>query len=100
MTRETCECRIHGTNVATFVCNHITTALCEGTTAEFVCYPGEDDDGLSDAWCDACQHFLQANGGKWIDDEVEVPGGLSILCAECYREARLLAADAGCLRIM
>jgi hypothetical protein len=64
-----------------------------------VCYPGDDDDGLTDAWCEACEEFLQAHGGEWVDDEVEVPDGLSIPCSECYLEARRRAAGAGRLHV-
>jgi hypothetical protein len=75
-------------------------AACQNRTVGFVCYPGDDDDGLTDAWCDACEAFLQANGGEWIEGDVEVPGGLEILCSDCYLEARTLAASQGRLHVI
>jgi hypothetical protein len=76
------------------------TAAIEGKTVGFVCYPGDDDDGLTDAWREECEHYLQANGGDWVEGEVEVPGGLAILCSECYLEARQMAEAAGRLRVL
>jgi hypothetical protein len=100
VSRDLCECEAHGSRPETYVCNHIASALGREETAGFVCYPGDDEDGLTDAWCDDCEAYLQANGGDWIDDEVEVPGGLSILCSDCYLQARKMAADAGRLRVL
>jgi hypothetical protein len=100
MEREQCDCEVHGVRPMTFVCCHMGDAACAGTTAGFVCYPGDDDDGLTDAWCEACEDFLQANGGDWVEGEVEVPGGLSILCSDCYLEARELAASEGRLHVL
>ena len=99
MTRDVCECDDHGTNVATYVCKHIADGLSAKSTPGFVCYPGEDDDGFADAWCEACEEFLVANGGEWDDDLVKVPDGLAILCGDCYLDARDTADRAGRLRV-
>jgi hypothetical protein len=99
MERENCECETHGPRPETYVCAHIASAACHGTTAGFVTYPPDNDDGLSDAWCEGCEEFLQANGGEWVDDQVEVPDGLAILCSECYLKAKSLAAVAGRLHV-
>ena len=84
----------------TFVCSHMGDAACAGTTAGFVCYPADDDDGLTDAWCEDCENFLRANGGDWVEGEVEVPGGLAILCSDCYLDSKALAASEGRLHIL
>jgi len=54
-----------------------------------------DDDDLRDAWCEACDAYLQSNGGEWIEDTVEVAGGITIICAECYRQREADARLAG-----
>lgn len=100
MSRDVCECDEHGAKLETYVCKHIGDAACENRTVGFVCYPGEGDDGLADAWCDDCEAFLAANGGEWVDEKVDVPDGLAILCSDCYLEAKDLAAAAGRLRVL
>lgn len=97
-TRSICECDEHGPQQTTFVCKHIPPRIDSDVDCGFVCYPGPEDDGLTDAWCFDCEDFLQANGGEWTDD-VEPPEGLSILCARCYLRARKIADEAGKLRV-
>ena len=91
---ETCECEQHGLQSETFVCKHISGAS-PGTTVGFVSGEPEDEDDLRDAWCEACHAYLQANGGRWVDGVTEVPGGVDLLCAECYRRRELDAQCAG-----
>jgi hypothetical protein len=81
---DTCICDEHGLQPITFVCKHITEVP-RGETVGFVSGLPEDAHDLRDAWCGGCQRFLQANGGEWSDGSVEVPGGITIICAECYR---------------
>jgi len=96
--RDLCECEMHGAQRETFVCAHIPPRIDHGVDCGFVCYPGPDDDGLTDAWCFDCEVFLNANGGEWTD-EVKVPDGLSILCAQCYLRARKIADEHSRLRV-
>jgi hypothetical protein len=35
------------------------------------------------------------HGGEWRDGSVEVPGGITIICAECYRQRESDAERAG-----
>jgi hypothetical protein len=84
----------------TFVCCHMDDAARAGTTAGFVRYPADEDDGLTDAWCEACETFLQANGGDWVEGMVQVPGGLAILCSDCYLDAKELAESGGRLHVL
>ena len=94
MDDEECECADHGRQPITFVCKHIT-AIPRGDTVGFVSYAPENDDDLRDAWCDPCDAYLQSHGGDWVEGSVEVPGGISILCAECYRDREGDAQRAG-----
>jgi hypothetical protein len=84
MGDETCECTEHGVQPSTFVCTHIATGA-RGETVGFVSFPAEDADDLRDVWCDSCDAYLQSHGGDWVEGSVEVPGGVTIICAECYR---------------
>jgi len=94
MDEEICECAEHGEQPIAYVCKHIAEVLRPMTTG-FVSYPPADDKDLRDAWCDECNTYLQSHGGKWVEGRVEVPDGIDILCAECYRlrEIDALRAD-------
>ena len=85
MDENGCVCAVHGRQPVTFVCSHITTCVSPETVG-FVTFAPEDENDLRDARCEACDAYLQANGGEWADGSVEVPSGISILCSECYRE--------------
>jgi hypothetical protein len=91
---ETCVCDEHGVQPITFVCRHITGAA-RGQTVGFVSGPPEGANDLRDAWCDACHSFLEMHGGEWRDGSVEVPGGITIICAEFYRQRESDAERAG-----
>jgi hypothetical protein len=84
MDDETCDCADHGVQPIAFVCTHITDSP-KGETVGFVSYAPAGANDLRDAWCDECDAYLQANGGDWVEGSVEVPGGIRVVCAECYR---------------
>jgi hypothetical protein len=91
---DTCDCDEHGVQPITFVCNHITE-VAHGETVGFVSGAPEDENDLRDAWCDECDAYLQSHGGEWVDGSVEVPGGIHILCSECYQLREADAKRAG-----
>jgi hypothetical protein len=80
-----CQCEEHGVQPIAFVCRHIIQVP-RGQTAGFVSSLPDDDHDLRDAWCLECDAYLQSHGGEWVDDSVEVPGGIALICAGCYRE--------------
>ena len=84
MDDDTCECAEHGFQPIAFVCTHIV-ATTRGDTVGFASYAPESAQDQRDAWCGACDAYLQNHGGEWVEGSVEVPGGVSIICAECYR---------------
>ncbi|AHE52898.1 hypothetical protein [Sphingomonas sanxanigenens] len=94
MDDDFCDCAEHGPQPITFVCSHIVDRA-SPETAGFVSFPAEDGDDLRDAWCEACEAYLQENGGEWVEGAVEVPGGIRIICAECYRRREADARLAG-----
>lgn len=81
---DTCVCADHGAQPVTFVCGHIVAAP-RGQTVGFVSGAPESEADLRDAWCDNCHEYLMSHGGEWTDAGVDVPGGIKIICAECYR---------------
>jgi hypothetical protein len=91
---ETCECREHGTQPATFVCKHMLTARC-GEIHGFVSYESQHDSDLRKAWCEDCEAHVQAIGGDLMEDSVEVPDGFHRLCSQCYRALEAEARRAG-----
>lgn len=93
MDEDTCDCPEHGVQPITFVCNHITSTPL-GETVGFVSYAPEGPDDLRDAWCDSCDAFLQEHGGYWEEGQVEVPGGVTIICGACYRRREAEADQA------
>lgn len=94
MSDENCDCAEHGLQPITFVCTHIVGSASPETPG-FVSFASEDEHDLRDAWCEACDAYLQENGGEWVEGDVEVPGGIAIICAECYRHRETDARIAG-----
>jgi len=94
MDDEYCDCVVHGHQPITFVCTHIVGCVSPETPG-FVSFPSEDENDLRDAWCEACDSYLQENGGEWTEGTVEAPGGITIICAECYRQRERDARLAG-----
>ena len=94
MEDEFCECDEHGKQPLSFVCKHIIE-VSRPKTVGFISYPREDDKDLRDAWCDECNEYLQSNGGQWIDNKIEAPAGIGILCAKCYLLKEADASHAG-----
>jgi hypothetical protein len=91
---ETCICDKHGVQPITFVCKHIV-GVPHGETVGFVSGEPEDEHDLRDAWCEECHAFLKAHGGEWREDSVEVPGGITVICAQCYRDREADARRVG-----
>jgi hypothetical protein len=87
------QCEKHGSQRVTYVCQHITNAP-QGESVGFVSGAPEDEHDLRDAWCDDCHSYLLAHGGHWTD-ELEVPGGIGLLCSQCYRSREADAVKSG-----
>jgi len=78
---ETVECDEHGLSHAAFVCQHVA----RGSALGFFCYP-DPEDPRPDAWCSECNAVMLAGGG-W-NEESEKSADITLLCADCYDEAR------------
>lgn len=82
------ECGEHGSQDATFVCQHIVESVRDGEPRGFwrARDPGNP---RPDAWCSACEEKVQATNGEWTD-ESEAFAGVKLLCGACYDTARAL----------
>ncbi len=78
------ECPEHGIRDATYVCQHLASAVNSGF------HSGHDEDDPDelwpDAWCDACEHVRESEGG-WNDRSATF-AGVRLLCDGCYQRAR------------
>jgi hypothetical protein len=95
--REFCDCDTHGARPETYVCGHMAEAACAGTTVGFVCYPADDDDGLTDAWCEACEQFLRRMVAIGLTERWKCPVGWPS-CARIVisKRERLQRRKGGC----
>ncbi len=86
--QEIIECREHGTQPVTFVCQHIVESLRTNRAVGFF-WAQDPDNPRPDAWCEACEAKVHAAGGEWTD-ESEAFAGVTLLCGACYDRAEAL----------
>jgi hypothetical protein len=84
------ECAQHGSQPATFVCQHLQASLLSGRVVGF--FTSDDPNNpRPDAWCGACERAVQRTGGEWTD-ESEGFAGVRLMCGACYDHVRALNA--------
>ena len=83
---ESVECRVHGVQPTTFVCQHIADSLRTGEPVGFY-WSRDDVSPRPDAWCSACNDRVERSGGEWVGDAREHLGA-KVLCGSCYDDAR------------
>ena len=83
------ECRDHGSQPATFVCQHIAATLATGVAVGFH-WPESSDQEYPDAWCTSCHRRHEAAGWEWEGEAAEELG-VTLLCAAGYGRCRALA---------
>lgn len=93
MTSRNIECSSHGVCEATYVCRHIWGSGDNVPSVGFN-YSSLSNDAYPNAWCDACDDFLMANGGDW-NDITEAFARVSLLCSGCYLQRKAAAQEAG-----
>ncbi len=80
------QCPEHGVREATFVCQHLAACLKTGKVVGL--FTAEDPTNpRPDAWCKVCDEFCYHHGGDW-NDETEVFAGITMICSECYDQAK------------
>lgn len=82
------ECRRHGPQEETFVCEHVVQSLRDGRPRGFY-WSDRVETARGDAWCSTCNEALQAAGGEWTA-ETEKLANVKLLCGACYDEAKRL----------
>jgi hypothetical protein len=86
------QCKTHGAQAETLVCQHIVASLCTGVAVGFF-WASSDDNPRPDAWCAACAERLSAAGGDWTEALAQQMG-FRLLCAACYEQAKLIWLNA------
>jgi hypothetical protein len=86
------ECPRHGVRRPTFICQHLRTGLGAGFHQPEG--PPDPECPFQQAWCDACDRVLEAQGGEW-NDESESHAGILPVCEGCFEEIRRRNAPAG-----
>ena len=84
----TVECHTHGEQEATYVCQHLVSALIQGERVGF--HWASEPRG--DAWCSACEKARIREGGATGDwnDRSEAFARVKLLCGTCYDRLRVL----------
>ena len=85
------ECAEHGSQQATFVCQHVVQTLRDGIPRGFWCSEESPENPRPDAWCNECEARVQ-EAGEW-NDENEAFAAVTLLCGACYD--RVLAMNQG-----
>jgi len=84
---KTVQCCTHGTQQATWVCQHILSGLIENTPVGFFWTTWQPDNPRPDAWCAECEVRSEAHGGEWTG-EAEEHLQPKLLCGACYDSAK------------
>jgi len=81
------ECATHGLRAAAFVCVHSMETLSDGHPRGLLW--SRDSDGCLNGYCDACERYLERNGGEW-NDETEAHADIKLVCEGCFRRIAAL----------
>jgi hypothetical protein len=74
-------CGSHGRRRAAFACHHLVSGLTDRAPRGVNWL--RDDAGQVNAWCDACDDHLVANGNDW-NDVTEGFAQVTLICQECF----------------
>lgn len=78
------ECGTHGQQNAAYVCRHLVAGSKLGFN--WGRDPDSPDEQCPDAWCDACEAILDAEG-EWTERATDF-AGIELICTECYEIVR------------
>ena len=79
-------CKEHGPQPETFVCQHVVETLRDGRARGFH-WSSADGSDYPDAWCSECNEQHRAASLEWTP-EVAALAGIQLLCAVCYERAK------------
>jgi len=83
---EDVNCRIHGKQLRTRVCQHLVQSLDTSVAVGFHWFEG-DTGVYPDAWCSACDAAMPFDDAAW-SEELKNQVGISDLCSSCYERAK------------
>lgn len=83
------DCKTHGKQERTSVCQHIVKTVKDRKPRGFFWSDPNPGATRGDAWCIECDKMLEAAGGTWTD-ELGKKAKVSGLCGACYDEAKQL----------
>ena len=81
------ECRVHGLQQTTYVCQHIIEALKDGEPRGFFWSIEDPENPRPDAWCFECNEKVKETDGEWADEILDFVK-VSVLCGACYDRAK------------
>ncbi len=81
-------CRSHGDQERTMVCQHIVEGLTTRTRVGFFWSVEDPDASRPDAWCSACKERVKVTNGEWIGQALELAKP-QVMCGICYDVAKL-----------
>ena len=84
-------CKTHGLQPGTLVCQHIVQGLKERKRVGFFWAMDDPDNLCPDAWCKACNERVKLTGGEWTGEALEQLEPRA-LCSACYGAARIFHA--------
>lgn len=74
-------CAKHGEQDRCFVCQHLVTSL-DDLQVRGINWL-RDPEGDVNAWCDACEERIVAEGGEWTETTNEF-AQIKLICGGCY----------------
>jgi hypothetical protein len=84
---EKINCRVHGEQQRTYVCQHIFAGLVARERVGFFWAIDDPDNPRADAYCKECNARGQKTGGEWTGEALELLQPKT-LCGVCYDLAK------------
>jgi hypothetical protein len=84
---ERVQCRVHGTQDKTYVCQHIADGLIARKRVGFFWTTDDPENPRPDAWCTECNARTKDNGWEWVGEALEHLKP-TLLCGACYDLAK------------
>jgi hypothetical protein len=84
---KTVQCKVHGVQQLTLVCQHILDGLNAKKRVGFFWTTDSPQNPRPDAYCADCARRVQATGGEWVGEAMNQLQP-KVLCAACYDLAK------------
>jgi hypothetical protein len=84
---KTVQCKVHGAQSLTLVCQHILDGLNAKKRVGFFWTTDSPENPRPDACCAECERRVRATGGEWVGEALKQLRP-KVLCAACYDLAK------------